>query len=135
MQNLYPLFERNRILKKELLWSLRDYAFGQLRLEYGEYAAGMLQGCGVRVEEDRIVVSPGIIKWNEFIFLMCEEERIGYEPSEGFTSVKMRFSTEQNSPDYVLHTMKLVSDKRMDLADNEFEICRYRLQEIGRAHV
>lgn len=36
MQNLYPLFERNRILKKELLWSLRDYAFGQLRLEYGE---------------------------------------------------------------------------------------------------
>ena len=24
MQNLYPLFERNRVLKKELLWALRD---------------------------------------------------------------------------------------------------------------
>ena len=45
MQNLYPLFERNRILKKELLWSLRDYSFSQIQLEYQEYGQGIIQGC------------------------------------------------------------------------------------------
>lgn len=129
MQNLYPLFERNRILKKELLWSLRDYAFGHLRLEYKEYADGILQGCDVRVEEKQIVVSPGIIKWKDFILLLREEESIGYEPSDEFVAVKMCFDTEQISLDYVLHKMELVSDKHMDLKENEFEVCRYKLQE------
>lgn len=129
MQNLYPLFERNRILKKELLWSLRDYAFGHLRLEYKEYADGILQGCDVRVEDNQIVVSPGIIKLGDFILLMSEEESIGYEPSDEFAAVKMRFDAEQISLDYVLHKMELVSDKHMDLKENEFEVCRYKLQE------
>ena len=40
MQNLYPLFERNRVLKKELLWALRDYSFGQLQLKYADYGDG-----------------------------------------------------------------------------------------------
>jgi len=129
MQNLYPLFERNRILKKELLWSLRDYSFGQLWLEYAEYADGILQGCDVRVEENRIVVNPGIIKWKDFILLMSEEESIGYEPSDEFVAVKMCFDTKQISLDYVLHKMQLVADKHMDLKENEFEVCRYKLQE------
>lgn len=42
------LFERNRILKKELLWALRDYSFAQARLDNEEYADGMLRGCEVR---------------------------------------------------------------------------------------
>ncbi len=49
MQNLYPLFEQNRILKKELLWSLRDYSFSHIQLEYQEYGQGIIQGCGIRV--------------------------------------------------------------------------------------
>ena len=47
MQNLYPLFGQNRILKKELLWSLRDCSFAQLQLRYQDYGQGFLQGCTV----------------------------------------------------------------------------------------
>lgn len=129
MQNLYPLFERNRILKKELLWSLRDYSFAQARLEYGEYAEGMLRGCDVRVEGSRIVVGPGIIKHGGFLCLMTEEESIGYEAGDGLAVVKMRFYTEQVSMDYVLYKMDLVTDQDVFLKENEFEVCRYRLQE------
>ncbi|MDE6516458.1 MAG: hypothetical protein K2L18_01215 [Acetatifactor sp.] len=35
-------------MKKELLWALRDYSFAQARLDYEEYADGMLRGCEVR---------------------------------------------------------------------------------------
>lgn len=129
MQNLYPLFERNRILKKELLWSLRDYSFAQARLEYEEYAEGMLRGCDVRVEGSRIVIGPGIIKYGTFICLMTEEESIQYEASDDLVVVKMRFYTEQVSMDYVLYKMELVADKDVSLKENEFEVCRYRLQE------
>ena len=95
MQNLYPLFERNRILKKELLWALRDYSFMQARLDYEEYADGILRGCEVRVEGNRIVIGPGIIRYNGFICLMDREESVEYAPSEEYVSVKMGFRTEQ----------------------------------------
>lgn len=75
MQNLYPLFERKRILKKELLWSLRDYSFAHFRLEYQEYGQGLLQGCGVAVQGGELVVGPGMIKYGDFICLVTEEER------------------------------------------------------------
>ena len=68
MQNLYPLFERNRILKKELLWSLRDYAFSHIQLEYQEYGQGIIQGCPVQVQGRELVVGPGMIKYGGGFF-------------------------------------------------------------------
>lgn len=56
MQNLFPLFERNRILKKELLWSLRDYSFSHVQLEYQEYSEGILQGCQIQVQYLKIKI-------------------------------------------------------------------------------
>lgn len=129
MQNLYPLFERNRILKKELLWALRDYSFTQTRLDYEEYADGMLRGCEVRVDGKQIVVGSGIIKYGGFICLMDEEESTPYAPCDEFVSVKMRFHTQQESADYHVYTMELVTDADTILKDNEFEVCRYKLQE------
>jgi len=31
MEHIYPTFERGRIMKKELLWALRDYSYTALR--------------------------------------------------------------------------------------------------------
>ncbi len=42
MQIIYPMFERNRILKKEQISAIRDYAFAQLQLEYQEYECFIL---------------------------------------------------------------------------------------------
>ena len=63
MQNLYPLFERNRILKKELMWSLRDYSFTHIQLEYQAYADGMIKGCDLEVRGNELVVGKGIVIW------------------------------------------------------------------------
>lgn len=129
MQNLYPLFERNRILKKELLWSLRDYSFTHIQMEYSGYAEGMLQGFDVRVEGKRIVVAPGLVKHGRFIYLVSEEESLEYGVSEELVVVKMRFYTKQAAQEYIVYEMELASDHDTELKDNEIEVCRYKLQE------
>ncbi len=110
-------------MKKELLWALRDYSFAQAWLEYGEYAEGILRGCDARVEGNRIVVSPGIVKYGGFLYMMGEEESIEYGVCDEFTTVRMCFHTEQVSQDYVRYAMELVS------GGDEFEVCRYKLQK------
>lgn len=153
MQNLYPLFERNRILRKELLSALRDYSFAYAGLEYLEYGDGILRGCDIRIKEKKITVTPGIIKWGGQIFLMTQEECADYAPSDRTVTIKLRLQKERTA-DFVSCRMELVSDYDALHSDHnalysehdggrqkhdmesavvmEFELCRYRLQEGAR---
>ncbi len=129
MQNLYPLFEQNRILKKELLWSLRDYSFAQLQLEYQEYSQGILRGCDITVLGDKLVVSPGIIKYGPFICLMMEEETIGYTPLEQMQFLKIKAEIDRSSPDYIVYRTMLLLDRNEAKDEDEFELCRFHLRK------
>lgn len=138
MQNLYPLFERNRILRKELLSSLRDYSFAHACLEYLEYGDGILRGCDIHIEEKKITVTPGVVKWGSHIFLMTQEESVGYAPSDRTITVRLHLQKEQ-AADFVIYRMELVLDYDAGLpnhdigsTETEFELCRYRLQEGAR---
>lgn len=140
MQNLYPLFERNHILKKELLWALRDYSFGHAWLEYQEYGEGILNGCGIKIEGTQLVIAPGMIKYGGFLYLMTEEERINYgvplwEDQDGSilpqqeAVLKMRLFQEKEDASYISYRMEAVLDGNKSLCENELELCRYRLQK------
>ncbi|MDR2023864.1 MAG: hypothetical protein LBQ71_11630 [Hungatella sp.] len=129
MQNLYPLFERNRILKKELLWSLRDYSFAHLQLEYQEYSQGILWGCDITVRGDKLVVSPGIIKYGPFICLMMEEEMIEYTPLEQMQFLKIKAEIDRSSPDYIAYRTMLLLDQNEAKDEDEFELCRFHLRK------
>ena len=129
MQNLYPLFAGNRILKKEMLWAVRDRSFVQAELEYREYGDGMISGCGIRVEGNRIIVEPGIIKYGGFIYFLPGEESIEYCPSERETVLKMYLGKDAASPDYVCYHMNLALESGDALDADGFEVCRYKLQE------
>lgn len=143
MQNLYPLFGQNRILKKELLWSLRDISFAQLQLRYQDYGQGLLQGCDIRVCGDELAVGPGLIKYGSFIFLLKEEERVPYGPKGEAQYLRLRIWEDRSSPDYVAYRAGLAletgeaegtdegkgSDKGKGTA---FELCRFFLREGAR---
>lgn len=129
MQNLYPLFERNRILKKELLWSLRDYSYSHVQLEYQEYSQGILQGCQIEVQGSELSVGPGMIKYGGFICLMMEERRIEYEPAEQTQYLKLKIEIDKRSPDYIVYQMELLLDSNETQNNNEFELCRFNLRK------
>lgn len=132
MQNLYPLFERNRILKKELLWSLRDYSFAHIQLEYQEYDQGILRGYEIKVRENDLVIGPGIFKYGNFVCLQTEEERIPYSPKEQLQYLRMKVEIDRTSQDYIAYKMEyyVTTDEKKE--ENEFELCRFHLRSGAR---
>lgn len=128
MQNLYPLFERNRILKKELLWSLRDYSFSHIRLEYQKYSDGVLEGCDLTVGDGYITVGTGVVKHEGFIYLLTEETRVEYEPVEEYRYLKIHFRTDHASYDYIGYGWEIRLDQEEERGDNELELCRFKLK-------
>lgn len=132
MQNLYPLFERNRILKKELLWSLRDYSFAHIQLEYQEYDQGILRGYEIKVRENDLVIGPGIFKYGNFVCLQTEEERVPYSPKEQLQYLRMKVEIDRTSQDYIAYKMEyyVTTDEKKE--ENEFELCRFHLRSGAR---
>lgn len=127
MQNIYPIFERNRILKKEMLSAVRDYAFSHIQLEYQDYGEGILRGCQVSVEQDRLRVGTGIIKTHSFVCLMMEEETIPYGPEDQTQYLKLCVHAHK-TPDYTEYKAELKLDKTEEKKTNEYELCRFFLR-------
>lgn len=132
MEHIYPAFERGRIMKKELLWALRDYSYSALQLQYQDYPAGIISGCHISVEDDMLIVGKGIVKCQDFIFLLTEEEQIPYTPTEVYVSLKFRVKSKDELPDYTRYVTEFVLDKNLERARNELEMCRFKLKEGAR---
>ena len=129
MEHIYPAFERGRIMKKELLWALRDYSYSVLQLQYQDYPAGIISGCHISIEDDMLIVGKGIVKCQDFIFLLTEEERIPYASTEVYVSLKFRVKSKDELPDYTRYVTEFVLDKDLERAENELEMCRFKLKE------
>lgn len=127
MQNIYPLFERNRILKKEHMWSLRDYAFTHMQLEYGEYSDGILRGCELKVEENKLLLGQGIVKYKGFLYLVSEEMSINYEATERLQFLKLRADREERLSDSIRYGLTLVLEEK-GTEEDELEVCRFKLR-------
>jgi len=124
------MFERGRIMKKELLLALRDYSFGLTRLQFQDWTDGIISGCNVSVKDNRLKVEPGMLKFNRFIYLMTEPQYVHYEATEQVIAVKIRFSTTAASmTDYVNYSGVIVLDEEVELKENELEVCRFKLKQ------
>lgn len=132
MEHIYPAFERGRIMKKELLWALRDYSYSALQLQYKDYPDGIITGCRIRIEDHILCITPGIIKCREFIFLLADEERIEYAPTEEYVCLKFRLVKKEVLPDYTRYITEFTLDESIDRKQNEIEICRFKLKEGAR---
>ena len=132
MEHIYPAFERGRIMKKELLWALRDYSYSALQLQYKDYPDGIIQGCGIRIEDNTLCITPGIIKCQEFVFLLTDEERVEYAPTEEYVCLKFRLVKKEILADYTRYITEFALDEGIDRKQNEIEICRFKLKEGAR---
>ncbi len=63
-EHIYPAFERGRIMKKELLWALRDYSYTAIQNQYQDYADGIISGCRIFSEENHLRIASGMIRRN-----------------------------------------------------------------------
>lgn len=129
MENRYPLFAGGRILKKESLWNLRDYAYGGWQLQYADYTDGVIKGCRVRVEGMNLVVGKGMMKYGDFIFLMEEEAIIPFEAENRTTVLKATFEIKREHADYLAYEVRFFLDYELERQENQIELCRFHLRE------
>lgn len=129
MENRYPLFAGGRILKKEALWDLRDYAYGSMQLQYMDYTDGIVKGCNVRVEGNCLVVGRGMLKYGEFLYLLQEEARIPFAAENRTVVLKAIFTVKEGNPDYLSYQVDFLLDQGVERQENQMEICRFHLRE------
>lgn len=129
MKNRFPLFAGRRILKKESLWDIRDYAYAGWQLYYADHTDGLLNGCGIQVEDEMLIIGKGMIKFHDFVYLMQEEERISYQPKNQWQILKAEFMEDEKNPDYKEYQIRFFLDDNMELKENQIEMCRFYLRE------
>ena len=129
MENRYPLFAGGRILKKEALWDLRDYAYGSMQLYYMDYTDGIVRGFDIHVEDYYLVVGKGELKYGDFLYLLREEVRIPFVAENRLVVLKAVCSLEQGHPDFLSYQVDFLLDQDTERQENQIELCRFHLRE------
>ncbi|MFO7820365.1 MAG: hypothetical protein R6V17_09045 [Halanaerobacter sp.] len=127
--NQFPNFKRGSILKKELLNNLRDYPRAMINLYFSDYAEGVLAGSNLKIEGNEIVIKPGIIKFNEQIYLLTQEERILYQATNQEMMIKIKFLAKEESSDFKTWRSELTLANSLEVTENELELGRFKLRE------
>lgn len=125
----YPQFERLHVLRKEALCSIRDRAFDIFPLLMESYDDGIISGCRPITTPETITLSEGTVFHNKFFYLIKEPMSVEYEPTEEYMMMKLVFSPELETENFIQRDVNLVLSHDMNLADDEIEICRFKLKK------
>lgn len=131
-KSIFPLFGRHRILKKELLWALRDYSYGFMRLEYEPYADGILTGLELDVQEGALVLGTGMVKYKDSIVLFEQPEIVRCEATEVYVALKLKMRREKVGEDFIVYEANPFLDADLERKTDELEVCRFKLQPGAR---
>ena len=129
MENRYPLFAGGRILKKESLWDLRDYTYSGWQLQYEGYTDGIINGCGIHVEGMNLIVGRGMLKCQDFIYLIGEKVIIPFTAENQTTALKASFDVKHNHSDFITYEVNFFLDHELERQPNQIELCRFHLRE------
>lgn len=128
-KNIYPLFERKRVLKKEMLENLRDYPRDMFTFMFQEYANGILTGCRIEARMEKLVIHPGIVYHSGIPYFLDEPYSIPYHPTGTVQYLKIHFSDRTEGPGQEEHLTKVILDEEAAEDGCEMELVRFKLQE------
>ncbi|MCM1258327.1 MAG: hypothetical protein NC307_10815 [Roseburia sp.] len=130
--NIYPVFEKKRLLKKEMLENIRDYPRNLFGLLYQGYSDGVLAGCDLESDEGGVVVRPGILYYKGLPYFLEEPWRVPCEPEGKLVYLKVRFLDKSVGIGQVEYLTKIYLDGNGPDAGQEIELGRFKLQEGAR---
>ncbi len=131
-KNIYPLFERKRVLKKEMLENIRDYPRDILRIFYQDYSDGILTGCGLEVRDGVLVIRPGIVYFKKIFYVLEEAFEAPYEPTGTTVYVKIDFMDRVRGSEQEEYLSQVVLGGEEADSSHEMELARFKLQHGAR---
>lgn len=131
-ENIYPIFERKRLLKIEMLSNLRDYPRAYFDIMHRNYSNGVLAGTDLCVTNDAITIGPGILFWRGIPYVMRTECNFYYEATDQASYLKVKFLEEQHSVDCLAYLTEIYISAEPAKDGQELELARYKLQKGAR---
>jgi hypothetical protein len=128
----YPQFEKKRLLRVEMLDKLRDYPKNYLDLSLKEYGDGVICGCKITWDNERLTIDSGMIYWKKNLYFMEQPFVIDCKAEDKVRYLKVQFMAEiREAGRITANTRIFLEDKKPD-PSCEMELCRFRLQEGAR---
>lgn len=131
-QNICPLFEEKRVLKKEMLENLRDYPRDMFDIQHLEYSDGILVGCRLEADGAGIVVQPGILRHKGVPYVLRAACRISCRADGRLVYLKVRFMDKAIGSGQEEYLSQVYADGEVPDSDNEMELGRFKLQPGAR---
>ncbi|WP_046226790.1 hypothetical protein [Paenibacillus dauci] len=126
-QYSYPRFEKGRVLKTEMLASVRDYPRSLVDVRYHEYSDGIITGAQVTVNERELTIAPGLIKHQGRLYVLEQQQHIEYDATGVETILKVRFYENGSDRDFERYTGEIVLEEEID-SNSEIELGRFKLK-------
>lgn len=124
----YPFFKKDRILKIEMLESMRDFPRDVLDIYNENLSDGIVCGFIPNVDKEIITFSKGITKYNGNLYLVSKPISISYSETESDTMIKIKFYDETQDNDYKTIYIEIEIDD-VNIADNQQELGRFKLKK------
>lgn len=132
VEQVFPIFEEGRILKKDTLDMIRDYAPEYLAILGQSYGNGVLGGFLVSGSQGNILVGPGVLKDGDSYFIMKEPAVLPCESYGSKTRIILKKAETQILPDYRIERYSLALALEEGTEPGEFELGRFCLEKGAR---
>lgn len=131
IQNKVPQFKRGQILDSELLKSLRDTPYEFFLLTYLAYSRGVITGIESYIEDNKIIITPGIVKFNDFYYRIQKKIIKEIPLYDGDYILKIRFFPKKivDLEKYYDYSLEIVLDITKVDYENEIELARIKRRE------
>jgi len=124
----YPYFTNGRILKIEMLESLRDFPRDVL-CAYGEdLSDGIVFGLTPKVDKEVISFSQSLVKHKGEFYALNDIFALKYGVTETEVIIKLNFCEASEEKDYRIRQVLIEIDKNFELLENQLEIGRFKLK-------
>lgn len=132
VEQAFPLFEDGRILKKEALDRIRDYAADAMAVLYRKYGDGIIEGFEIEGRPEGITVGEGILKDKGCYFVMKEPVNLEATVENETVLVLLRRLEEKYSNDFRIRRYDLGLSVQRELREGEYELGRFLLEKGAR---
>ena len=130
--NIYPIFEAKRLLKKEMLDSLRDFPREWFDLQYRDYSDGILAGCELKEFKDGVKIMPGILYFQKVPYFLQKSFEVSCRAEGKLEYLKVRFLGRTTSARQEEYLTQIYIDEREPDSKCELELGRFKLQAGAR---
>lgn len=131
IKNRIPYFKRGEILDSQLLENIKNTPYEFFSLKYFNYPDGIISGLEVYSDKNKLVITPGVIKFNNFYYRVNDEIVREIPLEDGNYILKINFFPRKlvDLEKYYEYVFEVELDLKEVDEKNKLELARIKRRE------